>query len=482
MREGKNQAVRALTGRQWLLTLTVLACQSPYLQARVELAPCKNKYSPEQQIQLGDKARDQVYHQMPVLPDNSPVTQYIQALGNKLAAQAPGYKWPYNFHVANVAEINAFALPGGTIFVNLGTIQAATSEAQLAGVMAHEISHVVLQHSVCNAEKQQRVGVLAGLGAAVAGAALGGTAGQLAQQGIGMTAGLGFLKMSRGAEREADLSGVGIVYDAGYDPHGMPQFFEIIEAKYGQGGAQFMSDHPNPGNRTEYIGQEISSFVPRPNPIVTTPEFNRIKTRAGELHAYTSQEVSSGAWKGQGQYQNVGTGPNAAAGGRAAAPDLSVSGGWKAFSAPGFSLQIPGNWNAYQNGAAAMIGPQGGIPASADGTATNVVYGILTDQLAAPAGGRGEASLNALLSQITRDNPGVTPGRATALTVNGIAGESVECNNTSANNGAGERDWIFAFPQGNGTLRYFVFVAPTPDFEKLRPTFRRILQSLAVQS
>src|SRR6476646_3435919 len=91
---------------------------------------------------------------MPVLPDSSPVTKYIQQLGGKLAAQAPGYKWPYNFHVANMAEVNAFALPGGTIFVNLGTIQAATNEAQLAGVMAHEISHVVQRHGTRAASKQ----------------------------------------------------------------------------------------------------------------------------------------------------------------------------------------------------------------------------------------------------------------------------------------------------------------------------------------
>jgi beta-barrel assembly-enhancing protease len=475
-----NRTQNTFLCRRWLLILAALISQAPSAHARVELAPCKNRYSPEQQIELGDKARAQVYRQMPVLPDDSPVTQYIQQLGNKLAAQAPGYKWPYNFHVANVAEINAFALPGGVIFVNLGTVQAATTEAQLAGVMAHEISHVVLQHSVCNAEKQQRVGILAGLGQIAAGIALGGAAGELAGQGIGMTAGLGFLKMSRGAEKQADLEGVGIMYDAGYDPHGMPQFFEIIQQKYGQGSAQFLSDHPNPGNRTEYINQEISTFVPRPNPITTTPEFARVKTRVSDMHAYTAREISSGVWKRQDPYRTVGASVNEEVGDQAS-PDLNVSGGWKTFAGNGFSLQIPGNWNVYQNGASAMIGPRGGITRSADNGAGSVVYGILTDQYAPPQGVRGGAALNALLNEITRDNPGVVPGRQSALTVNGIAGQSVECSNSSANNGAGERDWIFAFPQGNGALRYIVFVAPVPDFERLRPTFNRILQSLAVQ-
>src|SRR5206468_5502421 len=125
----------------------------------------------------------------PVLPDSDPVTQYVQGLGQKLVAQAPGYHWPYNFHVANVADINAFALPGGSIFVNLGTIQAASNEAQLAAVMAHELSHVVLQHSICNLVKEQRVGLLAGLGQLASGIILGDSAiGALAEKGIGLTA------------------------------------------------------------------------------------------------------------------------------------------------------------------------------------------------------------------------------------------------------------------------------------------------------
>jgi beta-barrel assembly-enhancing protease len=146
--------------------------------------------------------------------------------------------------------------PGRLDFVDLGTIQAAETAAQLAGVMAHEISHVVLQHAVCNAEHQQRVGLIAGLAQLAAGIALGGAAGTLAQEGISAVTGLGFLKMSRGDEKEADLEGEQILYEAGYDPQGLPQFFRIVESKYGKGGAQFLSDHPNPGNRTEYLGNE----------------------------------------------------------------------------------------------------------------------------------------------------------------------------------------------------------------------------------
>ncbi len=466
-----------------ILLISALLVEVQLSYARVEIAPCKNNLTPEQQIQLGHKAARQVYKEMPVLPDSSPVTAYIQQLGEKLAAEAPGYKWPYNFHVANVAEINAFALPGGTIFVNLGTIQAAGNEAQLAGVMAHEISHVVLQHSVCNAEKQQKVGLIAGLGQIAAGVLLGGVAGAAAQQGIGMTAGLGFLKMSRGAEKQADLLGAGILYDAGYDPHGMSQFFETIQAKYGAGGSQFMSDHPNPGNRTEYVNKEIATFVPRSNYLTTTPAFTRIHNEVAGMHAYTAREVASGAWKRQSPNQTVDSGVNQPAGEPAvsSAIDLNTSGTWKTFRGSGFSIEVPGNWQAYGNQVSAMLTPAGGIGRSADGGAGNVVYGLLTDVYQPQGRMTMGAALDSLVSGVARDNPGLVPGPQSAFSANGLAGASIECENPSGNNGRGEHDWIVAFQQRDGSLRYFVFVAPTPDFEKLQPTFNKMAQTIRLK-
>ncbi len=454
---------------------------SSRLEARVELTPCRNGIAPEQQIALGQKAVQQVYKQTPVLPDSSSETGYIQRLGQKLVAQAPGYHWPYNFHVANVAEINAFALPGGAIFVNLGTIQAAANEAELAAVMAHEISHVVLQHSVCNAEKQQRVGLIAGIGQIAAGVLLGDAAGQIAQQGIGMTAGLGFLKMSRKAEEQADLEGVGILYDAGYDPHAMAQFFETLEQKYGKGSAQFTSDHPNPGNRSEYVNKEVAGFVPRPNFITNTPEFTRIHTEVAGMHAYTSKEVASGAWKRQGPNQTVSTGVNQWEGQSAGQANVgsTASGSTAIYRGAGFTIRVPENWQRVGNENASMLAPVGGISRSSDGGAGNLVYGILTDSY---GGGRGSTDngFQSLLNEMTRDNPGLSPGKVSIVKVGGVGGHSVECENPASNNGRGEHDWIVAFPD-NGVLRYFVFVAPTPDFARFKPAFDQILASLTLE-
>ncbi len=280
----------------WLVIASTLAAVP--LQARQELQPCKNNVSPQDQIDIGKKTAEKVYQQMPVAPDSSPVTQYVQSLGQRLVAEAPGYKWPFTFHVVSVGAINAFALPGGQVFVNLGTIQAAENEAQLAAVMAHEISHVVLQHSICNLVKERRVGIMSGIGQIAAGVLLGDSAaGTLAQKGIGVSAGLGFLKMSRSAEEQADIMGVGILYDAGYDPRAMPQFFETIQDNYGKGGAQFLSDHPNPGNRLEHVNHEISTFVSKDRYVVNTPEFDRVHALAARMHAYTHKEVLAGVWK-----------------------------------------------------------------------------------------------------------------------------------------------------------------------------------------
>ena len=453
----------------------------PHAHARVELQPCRNNISPQQQIELGQKAVQQINQQMPVLPDSNKITQYVKALGNKLAAEAPGYRWPYNFHVVNVADINAFALPGGSIFVNLGTIQAASNEAQLAAVMAHEISHVVLQHSVCNLEKEERVGIFAGLGQIASGIILGDSAlGAIAQKGIGLTAGLGFLRMGRDAERQADLEGVGILYDVGYDPRAMPQFFEIIQAKYGTGGAQFLSDHPNPGNRTEYVDREIASFAAKPHYATNSTQFTQVHKAVAGMRAYTSKEVESGVWKKQDPNQTVSTGvnqydPNTPAN---APVDTAPQQQWTTFQGSGFTMQVPSTWRAAGDQNAAMVAPPGGIAPTENNQGGNLVYGLLTDVYQPDQA--GENTFKGLIAEISRQNPGLQPGSPNRVTVGGMAAETVEGVNRNANNGRGEHDWIVGVPR-NGAMRYFVFVAPEADFGVMRPTFERILNSIRVE-
>lgn len=448
---------------------------SPCAWARFQPRPCKNAFTEQQEITEGQKVAAQVWKQMPVLPDTDPVSQYVEQLGMKLVKYAPGYKWPYNFHVVNEEDINAFALPGGSIFVNLGTIQAAETEAQLAGVMAHEISHVAQRHSTCNITKQRTPSLLAGLGQIAAGIALGGAAGAVVQQGIGLTAGLSFLRMSRDAEKQADLMGTDILYDAGYDPRALPQFFEVIQGKYGEGGSQFLSDHPNPGNRVGYVNDEIDSLPPKAKYIKTTPEFARIKKIAAGMHPYTAKQVAAGVWKQGGGNAAAPPESQTAANAlpRLTAADWTPQGDWQALQGDGFTIQYPGNWKGASTGSSSLIAPPGGV---SDENA--VGYGVLSGRFQPANLGDTSMEMDQLMTQLQQQNPNMKPGPGSDVVVNQVRGRSLEATNTGGAGGGTERDWIIALPEQVGTLRYVIFVAPDADFPALKPIYERMLRSL----
>ncbi|HET9742879.1 MAG TPA: M48 family metallopeptidase [Terriglobales bacterium] len=249
-----------------------------------------NNYTPQQDIQLGEQAEGQVQRTMPLLPDSSPVVQYVQQLGHLLASYAPGpNKWPFSFHVVNAKDINAFALPGGPVYVNLGTIQAADDEGELAGVIAHEISHVVLRHSTQQASKAS----VAQLPLAILGVVLPqGAAGQLAGVGLSLGAQTLFLKYSRTDEQEADELGAQIMYNAGFDPYDLAEFFSKLEQQGGPGVPQFLSDHPDPGNRIDSIKKIVANF-PRKRYRGNSAEFERVKATVGNMHPMSAEEVAA---------------------------------------------------------------------------------------------------------------------------------------------------------------------------------------------
>ena len=190
---------------------------------------------------------------------NPELDNYIGSLGQTLVKSRYAGSYPYEFAVVLDPNINAFSLPGGPVFINTGLIAAADNEGQLAGVMAHEISHVALRHATNQASKAN----LVALPAKLAGLAGGGTMlGELAQLGIGFGAKSVLLTFSRSAESQADYNGALIMADAGYNPIEMARFFQKLEAKYGN-GIQFLSDHPSPGNRVAAVDEEIHQMPPR---------------------------------------------------------------------------------------------------------------------------------------------------------------------------------------------------------------------------
>ncbi|MBS1821043.1 MAG: M48 family metalloprotease [Acidobacteria bacterium] len=482
-----------------------LALISTPAWARFQIPPpCKNSYTVEQEQTEGAKVAAEVFKQMPVLPDSSPVSQYVRNLGAKLVNVTPGYRWPFNFHVVASEEINAFALPGGAMFVNLGAINAAETEAQLAGVMAHELSHVVLRHSTCNITKQQAPRMWAGLGQLAAGVLLGnGALGSIAQQGIGTVAGLSFLRMSRDDEKQADLLGTDILYDAGYDPRGLVQFFEIIQAKYGEGGAQIFSDHPNPGNRTQYVSAEIASLPPRSNPRVTSAEFTRAKALSIKEKTYNSKEVEAGAWRSTGKYALLPGGPatiipaaaTSSSGGssdgqsgpvgRLSRASLGLNDRMTAYQGATFSMNYPSSWQKGegQNGNVAFVPPNGAGQAG-------IAYGAIVDgaKFQSPVRDRNALTqaTSAIARQLSQDNGGMTQaGELTTLNVGGQMANAVELRGKSpvsnGNNTVAERDLLVTVARPDGAVSYIVFVSPEPDFQTLKPLYNSMLQSFRVR-
>src|SRR5437867_7903861 len=239
-----------------------------------------NKYKPSDDVRLGQQAAAEVERQFPLLRD-SEVGRYVENVGQRLVASIPSeFQHPefrYFFRVVNARDINAFALPGGPMFVNRGMIQAARTEGEMAGVMAHELSHVALRHGTAQATKAQKYAIGAGV-AGILGTILGGPGlGQVAQAPFGVY----FLKFSREYETEADLLGARIMANAGYDPRELANMFRTIEAQGGSGGG-FLSDHPSPANRYARINQEAQSLR-----IANVPHNNREFLAANErLRSY----------------------------------------------------------------------------------------------------------------------------------------------------------------------------------------------------
>jgi predicted Zn-dependent protease len=422
-----------------------------------------NTYSPEQDVQLGRQVAAQADAQLPLLPDDSEISRYVSALGQKLARQLPSNPFQFNFRVVNQKEINAFALPGGPVRVNLGTIQSADNEAQLAGVIAHEISHVYMRHSTRNASKE----AIASIPLQIAGAVLGnGAGGQLARLGIQFGAGSIFLKYSRDAESEADRVGAKIMYEAGYDPRAMAQFFEKLEAEVGKGGPQFLSDHPNPGNRAEAVMQEISALPPKQY-VKNTPEFQRIHELALKMHPYTAEQIAQMQKQRQPRIEQL------------SAQSIQPSGAFKTLSGSGIQIQYPENWQVYNGENSALIAPPAAVQQNA------IAYGVMVGAYKPQQPMSLDQATQVIANSLAQTNPGMRAAGAQQVSLNGRPAIKAELIGQSPLVGpdgqaASERDVLVTVPRSDGAVIWLLFIAPEPQFGALQPAFQQMINSLRV--
>ncbi len=277
--------------RPALVVVAVLSLiLAPVAQAdgRTLLKPGWNMFSPQQDVEVGQQVSLDAEQQLNMMND-SRVDNYLNNLGHRLSAHAPGYQFQYTYKGVNDRAINAFALPGGHVYINRGTIEAADDEAQLAGVMAHETSHVALRHGTNQASKASAAQIpLAILGGVLSSNS---TGAMLAQLGAGFTLNSILLKYSRTDESQADIMGTQILYDSGYDPRGMSQFLEKIQA-LDKGGRRvaFFSDHPSPDRRVERVAEEVDKLGGvRSGSKTNSREFDDIKRYIQSLPAPPSR-------------------------------------------------------------------------------------------------------------------------------------------------------------------------------------------------
>jgi beta-barrel assembly-enhancing protease len=297
----KNLTALALIWAMLAMPLMIFA------QTRVSMP--KNRYSVQDDIRLGQQAAAEVERQMPILND-SLVANYVQDVGRRLVSAIPSqYHHPgfqYSFRVVNARDINAFALPGGPMYVNRGMIEAARTEGEMAGVMAHEIAHIALRHGTAQATRQGSWGSQLGtIGMILGGAILGGQTG--AQIGA-MGAQAWQTKYSREYETTADILGAQIMARAGYDPRELANMFRTIEQQSGGARApEWLSSHPNPGNRYATIEREAQLLRVERNVGQTSNDFLRVQERLrGYPRAQTMEEIARTGASNQGGVMTQG--------------------------------------------------------------------------------------------------------------------------------------------------------------------------------
>ena len=454
-----------------LALVLVLVASTAAAQTKVT-AP-KNKYTPEQDVQIGREAAAEVRKQYPIITDDE-IDGYLSRLGNRLVANAPPeFRHPqfrYSFTPVNLKDINAFALPGGPMFVNRGMIEAARGEGEVAGVMAHELAHVLLRHGTANATRAQgfQIGALAG---AIAGAVIGGGWGEAIAQGSQFGLGTWLMKYSREYEKQADLLGAQIMARAGYDPRDLARMFETISKQGGGSPPQWLSSHPNPGNRTQYINQEASQLRVAARP--DDSGFHRTRTRFASLPpARSMADVERTAGNGGGGGGNPAPQSVGRVGDPVPAPARqyrTVRGGQL------FQVSVPTNWNPLSSTNSVKYVPQN---AYGEYRGQEVMtHGVELGVARSSSRDLREAT-QSLIEGFLRGNEGMQlAGRQQTVQLGGRTAILTPLEGRSALGGTESVDVYTAF-LSDGNLFYHLAVVPDREAGRYSEAFNRVAQSI----
>lgn len=445
-----------------------------------------NLFSPKQEMEIGRQSSIAVEKRLPLLSDAG-VNEYFNRLGQTLVTRAPGERYPYSFKIVNVFEVNAFAFPGGPIYVTRGAIEAARSEGELAGALAHEIAHVALRHGASQASKAYLS--QAGLGA------LGGLVGDSAAPNvIGAIGGFGFntvfLKHGREAEAEAHALGAQILARAGYDPREMTAFFRALRCGERVGASKlqtFLDDHPD-DRAEEHVERPQTSRV-------SAGDFRRIQTRVAELPCV--HDALTVARRGPTVIEEA---PNRAPQiVKVERPSSHYQNYWRS-GAFWFQVPYPEDWLAYPSNdelGVTFIPPGGTVEARG---LSRLVYGAVINRYRPIGdnslwtrlqqrsfrfvGGRGALveAMNDLLDSALQNNPHLDFARGSDRrgSIDGTSIIALTLVGRSPVTGRGERAQLYVRELEDGDIVYAIFVAPDDEYDVFRPAFERMLRGLKI--
>jgi Peptidase family M48 len=492
---------RTIKAPSVLLASALVLCAPLVARAQTKPAtPGFNLFSVEQDVEIGRQSAVEAERQLPMLR-NQNVDRYLNKIIGKLAAQAPGARYPYAIKAVNASEINAFSLPGGPMYVNRGLFEAARSEAELAGVLAHEMSHVALRHGTHQASKaylgQAGLGILGGL--------LGKNGGNTSQI-VNAVGGLGlnavFLKFGRDAEYQADQLGAQIMAGAGYDPVAMADFFGLLRTEQGRDPGKverFFSDHPPAADREARIRDQAGSLrLARSQDV---GGFDRMRADLRRLSPAPSRVAQVPEEPRREDRRNQGSGRY----------DVRVdepSSRFQRFEQPNgfFTIDHPDNWRAYASdpGFAVSFAPDGGVVDTGNGQQA-MLYGVIVNHYAPFEGdtdrqqqslqrnyapfedtdrwrGSLEDATDDLVRQIVRSNSYLRAqdGQARREQIDGASSFSVVLSGRSPVTGQEERVTVVTRGLSDGDVIYALSIVPGSGYDSMTRTFAQMLRTLNV--
>jgi predicted Zn-dependent protease len=484
---------RTRIARPAIALATVLMLSASIAGAQTKIKAGFNLFSPQDDVQVGQQSAVQAEQQLPILND-AQTNAYLNRIGQRLAANAGGPQFQYRFRVVNASDINAFALPGGFVYVNRGVIDSASNEGELAGVVAHEISHVALRHGTHQASKAY----LAQAGISILGGILGGHVGAGAAQIINTVGGIGlnavFLKYSRDLETQADIRGAQIMAASGYNPRDMVSFFQKLERVDTARKTNWLSDHPAPPDRIARIQREEQMLRVSGNAPENVAELQGVQNHMRGYGAARSTgqiaRQSANTQQSRGRATNGGMASSGSAAINVEAPSNSM----RSYVNPTrlFSVNVPSNWQVYQQGNTGVtFAPQGGI-GTINGQSDVVVGAIVNhyDPFGNSGGGgyMGNISVQEatddLIATVQRSSPylQVVNGSRQQLRVNGGTALSAALRGRDPNTGLDERITVVTRQLSDEHLVYMLFITPERDASRYSNVLNTMVSSLQVSN